>query len=92
MREVLYARKQEESEGGENYRFTYYLLVEEVTGGKGLICENYGVKISSDDENGDQIAIENITMSFNKIEQLLKLLADNFVTPVSLPDILEDWL
>lgn len=92
MRELLFNSKEAEEEGGIKYRFDYYMLIEEISGGNDLICENYGVKIASPDQNGDVLAIGNITMSVKGIETLLKLLSDNFVTPVSLPYVVEDWL
>ncbi|SMC47771.1 DUF6514 family protein [Papillibacter cinnamivorans] len=92
MRELLFTSKEAEAEGGIKYRFDYYMLIEEISGGNDLLCENYGVKIASPDQDGDVLAIGNITMSVRGIETLLKLLSDNFVTPVSLPYVVEDWL
>lgn len=92
MRELLYSEKEAESEGGERFRFNYYLLTEEISGGKDLLFENYGVKIASPEKEDEALVVKNITMSVRGIERLLKLLSDNFVTPVSLPDVLEDWL
>ena len=92
MRELLFTSREAEAEGGGKYRFDYYMLIEEVSGGNDLLCENYGVKIASPEIADETLSVTNITMSVSGIERLLKLLSDNFVTPTTLPDILEDWL
>ncbi len=92
MRELLFTCKEAEAEGGQRYRFDYYMLIEEISGGNDLLCENYGVKIASPEKDGDVLAVRNITMSVKGIERLLRLLSDHFVTPVSLPYVVEDWL
>jgi hypothetical protein len=61
--------------------------------GEAISCAKItAFKIASPDQAGDVLAIGNITMSVRGIETLLKLLSDNFVTPVSLPYVVEDWL
>lgn len=63
----------------------YYLLAEEL--GE---TESYGVEISCED--GEAESVRGITLSQNRILCLLMLLMEQTVTPVTLRDVVEDWL
>ena len=82
MRELLL-----ESPQGCAYR--YAILVDEMAVG-GLSCESYGVKVTGPD--GDYEAVPNITVSTGRIDELADLIRRNQVSPVTLRDVIEDWL
>ena len=65
---------------------SYYLLVQEDR----RLPLQYGVKLAVD--SGDFDEVPDITVSEQQICYLLDLLIRNTVTPISLRDILEDWL
>lgn len=72
----------------QNQRFEYYLLAETLGTEEG--CETYGVKIAGSGGDGD--AVRDITVSQGRILCLLSALVKFQVTPVSLRDVVEDWL
>ncbi len=67
-------------------QMTYYLLAEENLEG----TEQYGVRVES--ETGDRAEVRKVTISSRSILELMGLLMRNTVTPVSLRDVIEDWL
>lgn len=67
-------------------QMTYYLLAEENLEG----AEQYGVRVES--ETGDRAEVRKVTISSRSILELMGLLMRNTVTPVSLRDVIEDWL
>ena len=69
----------------EDQRYEYYLLAE--TGENDW--EQYGVKIEG---GGDGAALREVTVSQRDIQDLGALLMDFLVTPVTLRDVVEDWL
>lgn len=90
MRELFVDRVWAEDEAGERYCFEYSILIGEVDTGP-FFCESYGVKVAqAGTEN--VCAVPNITTSAAAIDALVELLVDNAVTPVSLPEVLEDRL
>ena len=82
MRELLL-----ESPADCGYR--YAILVDEMSVG-GLCCESYGVKVTGPD--GESEEIPNITVSAGRIDELAELIRRNQVSPVTLRDVVEDWL
>ena len=64
----------------------YYLLTEDREDG---LLECYGILVTC---GADMEMIRNITVSQSAILQLLEILIHGTVTPVSLRDVLEDWL
>ena len=76
-------------ETGRSLTFHYYLLWQEITA-EHFSCENFGVKIVSSD--GTSISIPDITPSYTRIKELLQLMTENIVTPINLPEVIEDWL
>ncbi len=69
--------------------YRYVILVDEMTVG-GMSCESYGVRVTGPD--GDCAEIPNITVSAGRIDELLDLLRRNQVSPVTLRDVVDDWL
>ena len=82
MRELMV-----ESPKGCGYHYT--ILVDEMSVG-GLICESYGVRVTGPD--GECAELANITVSAGRIDELVDLLRRNQVSPVTLRDVVEDWL
>ena len=76
-----------ESPEGCGYR--YAILVDEMAVG-GLCCESYGIKVTGPD--WDSQAVPNITVSAGRIDELAELVCRNQVSPVTLRDVVEDWL
>ena len=68
----------------------YFMTVGEAQCGDELICETYGVRVVSDWET--DCTVPNITTDPGKAAELVRLLARNLVTPVTLRDVIEDWL
>ena len=64
----------------------YYLLVERLPGGKA----DYGLRLTV--PGGDSAEVRGITFSLGAIRRLLSRVMRCDVTPVSLRDIVEDWL
>ena len=69
--------------------YRYMILVDEMTVG-GMSCESYGVRVTGPD--GECAEIPNITVSAGRIDELVDLLRRNQVSPVTLRDVVEDWL
>lgn len=69
--------------------YRYVILVDEMTVG-GMSCESYGVRVTGPD--GDCAEIPNITVSAGRIDELVDLLRRNQVSPVTLRDVVDDWL
>ena len=90
MRELLVDTCTGEEEDGTAHSFQYYILVDEMELGGGLSCESYGVKVAGPD--GEEASVPNITVSVERIDQLLELLRRNCVSPVTLRDMVLDWL
>lgn len=82
MRELLVDTCTGEEEDGTAHSFQYYILVDEMELGGGLSCESYGVKVAGPD--GEEASVPNITVSVERIDQLLELLRRNCVSPVTL--------
>ena len=90
MRELLVDTCTGEEEDGTAHSFQYYILVDEMELGGGLSCESYGVKVAGPD--GEEASVPNITVSVERIDQLLELLRRNCVSLVTLRDVVLDWL
>ena len=73
---------------GRQRTFHYYLTVDQIPVGQ-FCCEDYGVRI--DEEDGDSASVPSITTSPARIDELMTLLVDNLVVPVSLEDVIDDW-
>jgi len=82
------------SDEGRQYKLNYHLIAEDVSGNDGeLVFENYGISICLESEGKEEnIVVPNITVDALRIQELLVLLSENLVTPVSVLDVIEDWL
>ena len=83
MKDTEYCRKTADL-GRYGRRTLVYSLILNEQGG-------FGVSIAIP-EFGETETVTDITSDKEKMLSLLDVLATNFVTPVSLRDILEDWL
>lgn len=77
-------------EAGRSLRFDYYVLIGEMDTGA-FFCESYGVAVV-ETETGCICRVPNITVSAARIDRLMTLLLEHAVTPVNLPEVVQDWL
>ena len=89
-------------ENEEEIKLEYYLInsTRYVDGeGKCIDGENfvgeetnlYGIKLVKEGSDYEEDEVTGVTLSEEVAVDLLKLLADNTVTPVSLVDVVDDW-
>lgn len=90
MKELYIDSRTAADRTGKSLCFDYYVLIGEVDTGP-FFCESYGVAVA---QRGTQYVsrVPNVTTSAGRIDQLLSLLLDHVVTPVNLPEVLQDWL
>ena len=89
MRELIVETKNLNGDAGKG-RYVYSILVDEMDVGR-FFCESYGVSIR-DAVTGQRAAVPNVTASIPRIDELMELLIRNEVTPVTLRDVIDDWL
>ena len=68
------------------FELEYHLLEESREDGR----KDYGIAVCSSSGDGD--CVRGITVCWEEATALLHLLARNTVTPVTLRDVMEDWL
>ncbi len=90
MRELLVEPDRPAAGGELETGLRYYILVDELELGQGMLCESYGVKVTAPD--GEEASVRNITVRPERIDRLLELLQRNQVPPVALRDVIDDWL
>lgn len=90
MREMLADSCKEVGEDGTEHCFEYIILVDEMEVSGGLFCESYGVRVVRED--GESAEVRNLTVRVERIDALVELLRRNAVSPVTLRDVVEDWL
>lgn len=90
MRELYVGSRTAADGSGEDLRFDYYVLIGEMDTGT-FFCESYGVAVV---QAGTDFAcrVPNITVSVPRIDRLVALLLEHTVTPVNLPEVVQDWL
>lgn len=69
---------------------TYYLTVDLFTCETGAELEGYGVMAAM--EGGDTAAVRCVTVHSEEARRLLDVLRRGRVTPVTLRDVVEDWV
>lgn len=70
----------------------YYVTIDEFTDATtGIVLETYGVGVTIV-ESGESEIIPNVTFSKTNILTLINLLSHHLVTPVTLSDVVYDWL
>ena len=89
MTETLIDSRRIADETGTTRTLHYYLVTEEINQGN-LACENYGIKVA--EAHGDCTLIAGITVSQQRVDELLHLLIRNEVSPTTVGDVVADWL
>lgn len=93
MKEILVSRKVIELDEAK-LELDYYLLSEQVElSQEMMLCESFGAKIAA--RRGEceySRAILNITASGTRINGLLDMLSKCTVTPVTLGEVVDDWM
>lgn len=87
---VLDQRTLERSGQSVERRWRYGLLVEDIQV-DGFYCESYGVAVT-DSLTGERAQRRHVTVNATEALALLGALARGTVTPVSLEEVVEDWL
>lgn len=76
----------------EEITIVYYVTIDELTdAATGIVLETYGVGVTIV-ESGESEVIPNVTFSKTGILSLINLLSHHLVTPVTLTDVVYDWL
>lgn len=89
MKELLVDTLSLTDESGRLRNYTYSVLIGEKNVGS-FSCEDYGIKI--EEAGGDCAVVPDLTVSAARIDELVTLLIRNSVTPVTLADVISDWL
>lgn len=90
MRDLFLKTLRLSDELGTVHSYDYYITIDEMDVGR-FACESYGVKIV-DRDGGGTAAVPHVTCSQERIDELCQLVVDNGVTPVTLRDVVADWL
>lgn len=90
MRELTVCTKGVRDQSGQDRRYCYSILVDEMDVGP-FSCESYGVKIR-EESSGHLAMVPHVTTSIPRIDELMELLTRNVVTPTGLRDVVDDWL
>ena len=88
MMETIVGTQIISDEQGTSHTLHYLLLSRQIPAGS-FFFEEYGVKI--EDVGYDSACIYPVTHSRTRMEELLSLLIRHAVTPVALPDVVDDW-
>lgn len=90
MRELFLETLGVKDAAGVMRNYDYSILIDEMDVGP-YSCESYGVKIA--EQGGGQTAVvPHVTCSISRIDELSDLILRNQVTPVTLEDVVADWL
>lgn len=89
MRKIKLYEQNLKDENGKKREFHYYLLAEEIET-EGFFCENYGVMVS--EPTGESSDVFGITIKRERAEKLVDFLSRHKVSPVTLLDVVADWL
>ena len=92
MRHMEICRKKTILGEEEEKTLIYYVIIDDLYDATtGIELETYGVGVTVG-ESGETSAISNVTFNGTGILTLINLLADHLATPVTVGDIVEDWL
>ncbi len=92
MRHMEICRKNIDLGEKKENTLVYFVTIDDLTNtAAGIILESYGVGITIC-ESGESAVISNLTVRGTDILELVNLLADHLVTPVTVCDIVDDWL
>lgn len=90
MEKFLFKTEFIDFENGASVQADYWIVVDKLSPDGDE--ESYGTAITLKGCRAEEITVSNITVNSSEIIHFVQMLADNHVTPVSLPYILEDWL
>ena len=88
-REILVDTRRLTDAQGRVREYSYFVLVGEMDVGN-FSCEAYGVMIR--ETGGESAALPGLTVSAARIDELAGLRVRGGVTPVTLRDVVDDWL
>lgn len=90
MRELFLAtRKITDCEGRER-RYDYYIMYG-CTEVDGLSCESYGLRVT-EQGSGATCSVADVTSSISRMDELCALVVAGGVGPLTLREVVEDWL
>ena len=89
MTQVNIASRKCRDAHGRERRFHYGLLIREAAV-EPFFCEDYGVRVWED--GGEDASVPGITVSAQRVDELLSLLVEHRVSPTALADVVADWL
>jgi hypothetical protein len=82
----------QDEENAQESTIVYFVTIDDLTDvASGIILESYGVGVTIC-QSGESAVIPNVTLSKTSILTLVELLSAYLVTPVSVGDIVDDWL
>lgn len=82
MEQRIFIEKRQQNK----YEMTYYLIIEQLDS----CLVSFGAAIS--DQAGNEACVRGITNSEARIMSFILVLMKAFVTPVTLRDVVDDWL
>jgi len=89
MRELLIGQTEQNTPSGGRLTCLYHILVRDSS--PPVYCESYGVRITNQ-ESGEQEEVLDITVLYDRIQDLAQRLLQGGVTPCTLRDVVNDWL
>lgn len=94
LREILFSERNIRNEEGQELYLRYYITVNDICREGSVLFESYGVKIVMVREDGKAEAakIDDIFVNLLEINELVMVLSRCSVTPVSLYEIMDDYL
>lgn len=90
MRELFLRTLTLKDERGAAHSYDYYVIIDEMDVGP-FSCESYGIRIEEQGGGASALA-PHVTCSIARIDELSELILRNGVTPLSLHDVVSDWL
>ena len=90
MKELFLKQLSVEDEQGRVRIYDYTILIDEMDAGP-FFCESYGLQVR-EKGSGEICAVPHITTSISRIDELCELVLAGGVTPLTLADVVSDWL
>ncbi len=90
MRELFLKQASIKDEQGSVHIYDYSIIIDEMDVGP-FACESYGLQIR-EEGSGDCCIVPHITTSISRIDELCDLVLAGGVTPLTLVDVVNDWL
>lgn len=90
MRELFLKTIAMEDQQGRVRRYDYSIIIDEMDVGP-FACESYGLRVA-ERGSGEICAVPHITTSISRIDELCERVLAGGVTPLTLEDVVSDWL